>query len=297
MLVIVSYLFRAIRWRYFIRPVKEVKTRRLYSPLMVGFMANMLPARAGEFVRAYLLSKKENISFSASFATIFIERLFDLTLVLLLLVIALLFMPQAFVSGDPAGEYELLGKVKLFGMVSFSLCLFIFLFSALLQFRNDLAIKIIGFLVTPFPQTWKEKVFELTASFTGGLRIIRDRQGFTVAAILSVLIWGTFVLTNYPLYLAFGIHTKLPLLSSMIVLCLTVAIFITVAPTPGFLGSYHLGCVTALHGIFGIQKATALSYGIVSWLVVMGVTVVIGAIFAIKENISLGAIAENNNPL
>jgi hypothetical protein len=296
LLVIISYLFRAMRWRYFIRSVKEVKTTRLFSPLMVGFMANMLPARAGEFVRAYLLSRKERISFSASFATIFIERLFDLILVLLMLVSVLLFMPEAFVSGDGSGGYQMLDKVKVFGVVSFSLCLFIFLFSFLLQFKNDWAMKMIGLCVKPFPHTWGQKIIGLSNSFSAGLNIIRDKRGFLAAASLSVLIWGTFVFTYYPLYLAFDIHTKLPVVSSLLVLCLTVAIFITVAPTPGFLGSFHLGCVAALHGIFGIQKATALSFGIVAWLVAMGSTVIIGAIFAIKENISFGEISANKGP-
>ncbi len=291
LLVLMSYLFRAMRWRYFIRSVKEVRTVNLFSPMMVGFMANMLPARAGEFVRAYLLSKKEDISFSSSFATIFIERLFDLTLVLLLLMFALLFMPEAFVSGNAADGHQLLDKVKIFGAVSFSLCLFIFMFSALLQFRNEWAMKMVGFFIKPLPPKWGKKIIGLVHSFSEGLSIIRDRRGFASTALLSVIIWGTFVFTYYPLYFAFDIQDQLPFLSSLVVLCLTVAIFITVAPTPGFLGSYHLGCVTALHGIFGIQKAVALSYGIVAWMIAMGTTVLIGAGYALKENISVGRIS------
>jgi uncharacterized protein (TIRG00374 family) len=290
-LVILSYLFRAMRWRYLIRSIKDVKTASLFSPLMVGFMANMLPARAGEFVRAYLLSRKEQISFSASFATIFIERLFDLIIVLLMLVSVLLFMPEVFVSGDVSGGNDLLNKVKIFGVVSFLLCIFIFIFSALLQFNKDLAMKVIGFFIRPLPLKWGEKIFVLVGSFSEGLQIIRDKRGFLATVCLSFLIWGIFIFTYYPLYLAFDIDSELPLISSLVVLCLTVAIFITVAPTPGFLGSYHLACVTALHGIFGIEKAVALSYGIVAWLVGMGTTVLIGAIFAIKENISIGKIS------
>ncbi|MBI5665961.1 MAG: flippase-like domain-containing protein, partial [Nitrospirae bacterium] len=136
-----------------------------------------------------------------------------------------------------------------------------------------------------------EKIFELVRSFSEGLQIIKDRRGFLATVALSVLIWAMFVFTYYPLYLAFDIAAELPLISSLVILCLTVAIFITVAPTPGFLGSYHLGCVTALHGIFGVEKAVALSYGIVAWIVGMGTTVLIGAIFAVKENISIGKIS------
>jgi uncharacterized protein (TIRG00374 family) len=286
-LVLLSYLFRAMRWSFLVSTVKEVKTTDLFSPLMVGFMANMLPARAGEFVRAFLLSKKVNISFTASFATIFIERLFDLTMVILLLAWVMLFMPEAFSSGSP----ELVKNVKIFGITSLCLCLFIFMFSSLLQFKNDLAMKIVDFFIRPLPDRWKEKVIGMVHSFTDGLKIMKDKRGFIATVSLSVLVWVSFVLMYYPLYLAFGIAAELPMISSLIILCLTVAIFITVAPTPGFLGSYHLGCVAALHGIFGIQKAVALSYGIVAWILAMGLTVLIGAIYAIKDHISIGEVS------
>ncbi len=290
-IVIISYLLRAMRWRYLIRSVKDVKTSRLYSPLMIGFTANMLPARAGEFVRAYLLSKKERISFSASFATIFIERLFDLVLVLLLLVWVLFFMPGIFSGGGADGTNQLLDKVKIFGITALSFCLFIFLFSALLQYKNDLAMKIVDVFTRPLPHKWREKISGMVHSFTNGLEIIRDKRGLLATIILSLLIWGSFVLLYYPLYLAFDIEVNVPVISSLVVLCLTVAIFITVVPTPGFIGSYQIGCIAALNGIFGIQKAVALSFGIVAWLVVMGSTVIIGTLFAIKEHVSFGELS------
>lgn len=294
--VLISYLLRAMRWRYLVSHVKkDVKTADLFSPLMVGFMANMLPARAGEFIRAYLLSKKERISFSSAFATIFIERLFDLVMLLLLLVWVLLFMSQALSSTNETYEvslmfwtysFSLFQMVEIFGAFSISLCAFIFLFSALLQFKNDWAMRIVGIFIKPFPQKWSERIIGLVNSFTEGLNIIRDGRGFIATVFLSFLIWSTFVITYYPLYLAFGIEDKLPVVSSLIILCVTVAVFITLLPTPGFLGSYHLGCIAALYGIFGIQKAVALSYGIIAWLLAMGLTVLIGSVYAIKEHVS-----------
>ena len=292
-MVAISYVFRAVRWRYLIRPIKDVRTADIFSPLMVGFMGNMLPARAGEFIRAYLLSRKISISFSASFATLVIERLFDLILVLILLIGVLLFMPDAFAGEVSIGSktYQIADMVKGFGIFSLSICVFIILFSALLQFKNALAIKIIDVCTKPLPQKIREKTFIMVDSFSQGLNIVRDKKGFLATLILSLLIWITFVFTYYPLYHAFDIADQLPIISSTIVLCLTVAIFITVAPTPGFLGSFHAACVAALHGMFGIQKAVALSYGIVAWLVVMGFTVAGGAIFAVKENISFSQLA------
>ncbi|RJQ49215.1 MAG: UPF0104 family protein [Nitrospiraceae bacterium] len=290
-LIVISYVLRAMRWRYLVRPIKDVKTSALISPLMVGFMSNMLPARAGEFIRAFLLSKKERISFSSSFATIFIERLFDLIVLLFLIIWVLLFMPEAFSPKNQGSEYMIIDKIKIFGVFIFLLCLFIILFSALLQFKNHWAMNLVGICVKPLPQKWKEKIYELVNSFTEGLNIIRDRNGFIATVFLSFLIWATFVIIYYPLLLAFGIASELPVVSASLVLTLAVSVFITLAPTPGFLGSYHLACVVALHGIYGIQKAVALSYGIVAWLLAMGLTVVIGLIFAIKDHVSFGELS------
>jgi len=285
-LVALTYVVRAMRWRYLIASVKEVKTVNLFSPLMVGFMGNMLPARAGEVLRAYLLGKKEGLSFSASFATIFIERLFDMGLVLLLLFGVLFFESKTFVMSGSGETHQLMGYMVKFGWISFAGCLFIFIFSVLLQYRNDWAMKGVEIITKPLPHKWAEKIVKLVNSFTQGLNIIKDKKGFLATVFLSFLLWGIFVLMYYPLYFAFGIESKLPVISSLLILCVAIAVFITLFPTPGFLGSFQAACVVALHEIFKIPKAVAVSYGIVTWLVVMGFVITVGSIFIIKENIS-----------
>ncbi len=290
-LVVMSFIFRAMRWRYLVRSVKpEVRTRDLFSPLMVGFMANVLPARAGEFIRAYLLSKKEKISFSSSFATIFIERLFDMALVLMLLFTVIFFSADFFPQSDTEKYRELMSYMTKFGYISLGLCMFILLFSLLLHFRNAWAMVIVSFFIRPLPPKLGGKIVNMVHSFTAGLNILNDKRGFIATVILSFLIWGTFISVYYPLYLAFNINT-IPVLPSLVILCLTVAIFITLFPTPGFLGAFQLGCVLALNGIFSVSKETALSYGIVAWLITMGSTILIGTIFMLKDHISIGEIA------
>ncbi len=286
-MVFVSYILRAIRWRYLISSVKDVRTSSIFSPLMVGFMANMLPARAGEFIRAYLLGKKENISFSASFATIFIERLFDMLLVLLLLFTVLFFRTEIFLSTNSEANHKLIGYMMKFGWVSFIGFIFILIFSVFLQYRNDWAMKVVHIIIKPLPERWGYNLISMVHSFTNGLSIIKDKRGFLMIVLLSLLIWFTFLILYYPLYLAFDIQTRLPVIPSLFVLCLTVVIFITLFPTPGFLGAFQAACVVALHEVFMIPKAIAVSYGIVAWFITMGTTVVIGIIFVLRDNISL----------
>jgi len=288
-----TFVFRAMRWRYLVCSVKNVTTSRLVSPLMVGFMGNILPARAGEFIRAYLLGKRENISFSASFATIFVERLMDMLMFLILLVWVLFFSADIFSRGDAGENHQLMGYMIKFGWISFIGSLGIFLFSVLLQYKNEWAIHIVDLCTRPLPHKWREKIFGMVHSFTDGLKILKDWRGFLASILLSVLVWAASIFFYYPLLLAFGIETGLPVFTATLIINLTVGIFISLFPTPGFLGAFQAACVVALHDIFGVSKAVAASYGIIAWLAAMGFIIVVGSFFVIKDNLSLSELASS----
>ncbi|KPK35945.1 MAG: hypothetical protein AMK70_04140 [Nitrospira bacterium SG8_35_1] len=292
LLVATTFLFRAMRWHYLVSSVKNVKTSRLFSPMMIGFMGNILPARAGEFIRAYLLGKKENVTFSAAFATIFVERLFDMLLFLMLLVGVIFFSADTFAQGENGESQKLMGYMIKFGWVSFIGSLGIFLFSVLLQYKNDWAMKIVEFCTKPLPEKWREKIYGIVQSFTEGLSILKDVKGFLAALVLSFLVWISMVLTYYPIHLAFGI-TDLPMVTSVLVVSLTIGIFISLFPTPGFLGAFQAACVVALHDVFGVSKAVAASYGIIAWLVAMGFIIAVGSIFIVRDNISFKELASS----
>jgi uncharacterized protein (TIRG00374 family) len=290
-MVAMTFLFRALRWRCLVSSVKDVKTIRLISPMMVGFMGNILPARAGELIRAYLLGKKENVSFSASFATIFVERLMDMLFFLILLMCVLFFSGDTLSGGDSGSNQRLMGYMIKFGWISFVGSLGIFLFAVLLQYRNDWAMKIVRFCIRPLPVKWGEKIIGMVRSFTDGLKILKDVREFLTALFLSVGVWGSMISVYYPIHRAFGLESKLPVIMSILIVCLTIGIFISLFPTPGFLGAFQAACVVALHDVFGIQKAVAASYGIVAWFVAMGFIIVVGSFFVIKDNISFSEIA------
>ena len=294
LLVALTFLFRAIRWRYLVSSVKEVKTSDLFSPLMIGFMSNILPARAGEFIRAYLLGKKVNISFSASFATIFVERLMDMLIFLFLLVGVLFYSADIFPKAADGTDHRLLGYMVKFGWISFIGSICIFAFSILLQYKKDLAMKIVDFFTKPLPVKWSEKIVNMVHSFTDGLKILKDPKGFIASLFWSLMVWVAAVLVYYPIHLAFGIENQIPVMSSVIVVSLTVGIFISLFPAPAFLGSFQLACVVALHEIFGVSKAIAASYGIIAWLVAMGFIISVGLIFIVKDNISFKELAASN---
>ena len=89
------YITRALKWRYlFVSRKKKIKFWNLFSAYVIGFTVTfLLPLRAGEVVRPVYLGQKERISRSFSFATVVVERIFDLLTVIFLFGFFLLLKP------------------------------------------------------------------------------------------------------------------------------------------------------------------------------------------------------------
>src|SRR5512139_1698025 len=69
---------RSWRWHYLLRPLKAIPTQVMFPIVTMGYAGNnIFPARAGEVVRAVVLKRKQDVSISASLATVIIERVFD----------------------------------------------------------------------------------------------------------------------------------------------------------------------------------------------------------------------------
>ena len=85
-----TYSGRALRWAVFLRPLKpHPSMRELLSATLVGFTAITLFGRPGEFVRPYLIARKEQVPVTSQFAAWVLERMFDLLMALLVFAFAL----------------------------------------------------------------------------------------------------------------------------------------------------------------------------------------------------------------
>ena len=98
--IFLNMVLRSIRWQYLLEPIGATSFGNAFRTTMIGFAATfVLPARAGELLRPYLLARREGFSATAAFATIVLERVLDLLTVVLLLAVFMTF----FDSGPPAG--------------------------------------------------------------------------------------------------------------------------------------------------------------------------------------------------
>ena len=84
-----SFFLRCYRWSILMRPVAAISPRRLFSYSIIGYMANnLIPARAGELIRAYVLGERERVSTMGTLGAIAVERLFDGCVLVLMLLTA-----------------------------------------------------------------------------------------------------------------------------------------------------------------------------------------------------------------
>jgi glycosyltransferase 2 family protein len=262
-----SFVPRAYRWKLLLKPLKESSFGNAFGCLSVGFMANsVLPARGGELLRAFIIGKIENISKSASFATILIERVLDLITLLLFM---LIFLPL--ISNNPI-------TYKIF-WATLAIITLAIIFLITLE-KNT---KLTDFLVKLFPSQVKKRVRNFLEAFRKGLKILSDPKILFYTFLLSLFTWSFYAIVYYILFISFGLELSLGI--AFIVLTIS-SLGISIPSSPGFIGTYHF-LVTFSLGLFQVQKSVALSYSIAAWAVNFLPIVFIGFVALNKLGFSL----------
>ena len=286
-LTFVSYFFRAVRWRFLLLPLKTAPMGSLFSSTIIGYMANnLLPARLGEFVRAYVLAEKERLPVSAVFATLVLDRLFDGFTVLLILLLTV------FTLQLPPGMEKVQQAMVMGGYVTLGIYLFIIVFIYVLKTRTVWTLHLLGMLLKPFPATVSEKVIPMLGTFIGGLRLSNKPRDVSALILSSLLVWVTATWPIDLLLRAFGL--TLPISASMFILVFLV-FAVMVPASPGYVGTYHFACVTALTA-FNIQSEKALSIALVIHGVSFFPVIILGLFYLSKENLSFRKLARSSVP-
>lgn len=111
-LIWLGYLFRAIRWALFIKPVRKVSAFSLLGTQVIGFTGVALLGRPADFVRPYLVAKRTRLTLSSQIAVYVVERMFDAGAMALIFSVALITAPHDASLPHP----ELLRKIAVSGL-------------------------------------------------------------------------------------------------------------------------------------------------------------------------------------
>ncbi|HEY6873431.1 MAG TPA: lysylphosphatidylglycerol synthase transmembrane domain-containing protein [Geobacteraceae bacterium] len=282
----ISYFFRAVRWRFLLLPMKNTRMGNLFPATIIGYMANnLLPARLGEFVRAYVLGEKEKLDTSAVFATLVLDRLFDGFTVLLILVVTF------FTVNLPPGMEKVQHGLVVGGYVTLALYGMVIAFLVLLKKQTVRTLALVGSLLKPFPARVQEKVIPLLGSFIEGLRLSARPSDLLLLVLSSFVIW-TFAVWPVDLLLrSFGIF--LPVTASMFIMVFLV-FAVMVPASPGYVGTYHAACVYGLMA-FSIQKEKALSVALIIHGVNFFPVIIMGFYYLWRDKLSLAEVRDKSS--
>lgn len=274
-----TYLARALRWRAFLAPIAQPSVRNLFAATTVGFSSIFVFGRVGEVARPILLSLRERIRPSATFATIMIERIYDLTAVVLLFAMDLALFDQL---GESDQAHHQLAAVKEVGI---GMLVIMGLGIAVLSLFRARSTWVLGCLETRLswvPAKVRRVLLNLLQHLADGLYVLHDTRGLLISIGYTVVVWLLVILSFWCLVRAFGLH--LPIMA--VIFVMGFAQVGSLVPTPGgSAGAFHTTTMVGLM-LLGIEQNKAASVAIAMHLVAFGSGLIFGVYFFLRDGIS-----------
>ena len=260
---VLSHVSRAQRWILLIKPLgHEPKLINAFYGVMAGYVINYTIPRSGEFARAGLMTKYENVPFEQGLATIVVERIIDLIMLGLIVVVTGYLQVDStqfdqIIQSQEGGSNQILIVLVAIGFIIGAIALVFY-------YKNE---KFRLFVV--------EKIRSLWAGLTS-FRKMKNKWGFVGH---TFFIWAGYVGGIWIFAQAFNETANMP------VACIFGAFVVgaaAIALLPGGLGAYPLWINSVLE-LYDIHFA---GFGIFMWVAITVVIILIGLIslFLIREN-------------
>jgi uncharacterized protein (TIRG00374 family) len=276
-----TYVIRSWRWVVLLRPIGRASFRTSFRTTVIGFAASaILPARIGEVLRPYLLARRERLNAASCFATIIVERLLDLVMVVLLFAIAL-----ATASIDVGSQVRVAG-----GIAAVASVLGLVILCVLAGHPERLGVWTER-LARRLPGRARQALGQFVRMFAEGLSVLRSPGHLAFALFWTLPLWLSIALGILFTFWSFGISMSLAG-SFIVVGYLTVGV---AAPTPGGAGGFEVMCKLALTQFFAVSASAAGAAAIVLHLVSFVPVTLLGLLFLWQDGLTLGRLRGMRN--
>jgi len=276
----VAHGLRTLRWRYLLEPIQRLSLKPLFSALMIGYFFNdILPAHLGEFVRAYVLGRKQPVSSSAIFGTIVMERIIDVFTLFLLMAIAVMVFPFP-------------DWVRMGGYLTFLVIALLFVALLLLKKYPQPAFRLMERLLGRTMPDLNKRLRKMMESFLVGIVPLRRPSHYLIVALLSAVIWGCYGAAFQLVLYSFDFVAtySLPWTTSLVLLVIT-TFGVLVPSSPGYVGTYHWLCQQSLAlAPFNVPGSQALTFAIVMHAINFLPIIVVGLAMISIEGLSLKSL-------
>jgi len=278
-----TYLLRALRWQFLLRPLGPTRLSQAFRTTVMGFAANtVLPLRAGEMVRPYLLARREGLSVPATITTIILERLLDLMTVLVFLGLFVVFFDPG-LDRVNAAVYK---SVKLGGLVGALGSGAVLLVLGLNAVRPVLTHRLVDACLRVIPVRFRSRLSALIYGLLDGLAVTRDLTRLAQAIALSFPLWLSIATGIWLVTVAF--HMTVPFTGSFLIMALlTVGV---AAPTPGAVGGFHEAFRIGTAVFYGVDNDRAVGAAIVLHAASFIPVTLLGGLFMMQDGLNLARV-------
>jgi uncharacterized protein (TIRG00374 family) len=260
----------------------------LTAAVFVSQLANLVvPARAGDGVRAYLLNSRRDVPYTTGAASLAIERLFDLLALACFGGVAVVWLVldgrTLPVSGSVPAVF---GATVVAGV---ALCC-----SAVLVVVARQDWNIGDWIRVRTDDTPLSAVVDTAVEFGADLRVVAaDPWALGRIGAGSLTVWALDVLTAVLVLRAVTGLLSVPMVIAVGTLAVTVGNLAKVLPlSQGGIGLYEAAFTTVVVAVSPISAATALAAAIVDHALKNGVTIAGGATSALGLNLSVQRVSE-----
>jgi uncharacterized protein (TIRG00374 family) len=280
---VLTFVIRAERWQYLLGPLGPTRFRTVFRTTVIGFGASaVLPARAGEVIRPYLLARREGLSATAAFATILVERVLDLVAVLMLLLVFLIW----FDPGLEARDSVLFSAIRFGGLVMAPVAVGALL---LMFFMAGHPERLQAWLLKAeaiLPAKAAAAIATLARTFAEGFAVVRRPERLAAALAWSIVLWIGIAAGIWSVAVAFAI--AMPFTGGWLMLApLVVGVAV---PTPGGVGGFHEAFRLGATSFFAADNDIAVGAAIVLHAISVGPVTLAGLLFIVQDGLKLGSL-------
>ncbi len=274
---------RAVRWQPILEPVAgRLPMGALWRSTAIGMMMNnVFPLRAGEFARAFALTREApRVPITTALGSLAVDRIFDALVVFAFMFAAMLdsrFPVGARVAGRTVPELAT-------GGIVFVLLFMVGCYFLVLQPARVLGI--VRAVIARVLPKYVDTMVRLVEHGVGGLAVLRDTRRFLVVLLWAVAHWLMHALALYLGFRAVGIAVPF---TAALFLQGILAIGVAVPSSPGFFGVFELAATMGL-SVYGVPKELAVSWALGYHLLSFIPITVIGAMYFARLGLSVQSV-------
>ncbi len=280
---------RARRWRTILEPVAgRLPFGPLWRSTAIGMMMNnVFPLRAGEFARAFALTREvPTVAITTSFGSLAVDRIFDAIALFGFMFVAMLdpaFPPGIVIAGRTVPELASGGIIAVLGVLA--VC-----YAVVMQHKRVMSV--VGAIAGRLFPKHREKLVLIVEHGLGGLAVLKDGRRFLAVLWWAALHWFVQALSVYLGFRAVGIQVPF---SAALFLQGIQAIGVAIPSSPGFFGVFETASIVGL-AVYGVPKELAVSWALGFHILTFIPITVIGAVYFARLGLSVGSIQNRAAP-